>query len=226
VSGAATGWWNAGARRAAGAWAARAGTALALGAALLLGACATSNSAPLPPNALHLTDVPWCDVPAISFQDDAKLSHTVITDWSAVKDQLDFTPYLPPSMPKGSCLALAGGTIHDPIFGGLFRITYIVPSGGPISFSEAPKHTGQSGNSAAQCTAAAPTATAAPTPATTPTPALTVCLGTINNTSITVAAAQDATAMQKLFTSLRPTADWVPQVKATPVVTAPATKQP
>jgi hypothetical protein len=144
-----------------------------------------------------------------------------------VKDQLDFTPYLPPSMPKGSCLALAGGTIHDPIFGGLFRITYYTPNGGPISFSEAPKHAGQTGG-AAQCTAAAPTATPAATPATTPIPALTVCLGIISNTSITVAAAQSTADMQKLFGSLQATADWVPLVKATPspAATAPATKQP
>jgi hypothetical protein len=206
--------------------ASRGGAALALGMALALGACASGTTAPLPPNTLRLTDVPWCDTPSISFQDDAKLSHTVVTDWAAVKDQLDFTPYLPPSMPKGSCLALAGGTIHDPIFGGLFRITYYVPNSGPISFSEAPKHAGQSGSSAPQCTAAAPTATPAATPATTPTPALTVCLGTINTTNITVAAAQSTADMQKLFSSLQPTTDWVPQVKATPVATAQATKQP
>jgi hypothetical protein len=221
---AATGCWDAGARRLVRAWAPRAGATLALGIALALGACASGTSAPLPPNTLRLTDIPWCDTPAISFQDDAKLSHTIVTDWTAVKDQLDFTPYLPPSMPKGSCLALAGGTIHDPIFGGLFRITYYVPTSGPISFSEAPKHAGQSGNTAAQCTAAAPTATPAATPATTPTPALTVCLGTINNTSITVAAAQSMADMQKLFSSLQPTTDWVPQVKATPTTTP--TKQP
>jgi hypothetical protein len=202
-----------------------AGAAMVLG--LTLGACATSTSAPLPPNTLHLNDVPWCDTPAIAFQDDAKLSHTIVTDWSAVKDQLDFTPYLPPSMPKGTCLALAGGTIHDPIFGGLFRITYYTPNSGPISFSEAPKHAGQT-SGAAQCTTAAPTATPAATPATTPTPALTVCLGTINNTSITVAAAQPTVDMQKLFGTLQPTTDWVPVAKATPTAaaTAQATKKP
>jgi hypothetical protein len=204
------------------------GAALALAVALALAGCENGNSGPLPPNTLRLTDVPWCDTPSIAFQDDAKLSHTIVTDWAAVKDQLEFTPYLPPTMPSGSCLALAGGTIHDPVFGGLFRITYYTPKSGPISFSEAPKHSGQTGAGAAQCTAAAPTATPQTTPGTTPTPALTVCLGTINNTSITVAAAQSTEDMQKLFGSLQPSTDWVPQVKATPTpaATGTATSKP
>jgi hypothetical protein len=219
--------WRSGLAARARRWAPRAGAALALGVALALAGCANDSSGPLPPNTVRLTDVPWCDTPSIAFQDDAKLSHTIVTDWAAVKDQLDFTPYLPPTMPSGSCLALAGGTIHDPIFGGLFRITYYTPKNGPISFSEAPKH-GQTGAGAAQCTAAAPTATPVQTPGTTPTPGLTVCLGTINGTSITVAAAQTTDAMQKLFGTLQATTDWVPQVKATPTpaATAQATNQP
>src|SRR5258708_25905073 len=116
------------------------GALLACGAAAVA-ACTAGGSTPLPPNTLTLTQVQWCDTPSIAFQDDGKLSHTVLTDWSAVKDQLDFTPYLPASLPKGTCLALAGGTIHDPIFGGLFRITYSLPGSRPIRFPPAP-HSG------------------------------------------------------------------------------------
>ena len=83
---------------------------------------------------------PWCDSKNISFHDASASSSAPLTNWSDVKDQLGFTYYLPSSFPKGTCLVLAGGTIHDSVFnGGTFGITYNLPDTGPIAFSEAPK---------------------------------------------------------------------------------------
>jgi hypothetical protein len=172
-------------------------------------------------STLALTQVPWCDQPSINFQDDSKLSQPIITDWSKVQGQLGFTPYLPSSMPKGACLDLVGGTIHDPILGAQFRITYILPQSVPLSFSEAPKRGNLS--SALQCshatlptgaTGGTPTAGATTTPGATPTAtpqSVTVCLGAISQTSVTLASLQSASGLQTLFQSLQPNVDWVPQ---------------
>jgi hypothetical protein len=204
-----------------------AGSGMLLALALTVAACDVGGpSAASNPNMLTLTQVPWCDVPSITFQDNGKLSHPIITDWNAVKGQLGFTPYLPSQLPKSSCLALAGGSIHDPIFGGRLRVTYNLPTVGPLSFSEAPKHAGQAGNLSdkVQCSQAAPTSSATPTPGATPAPALAVCLGAIANTNVSVASAQPTGDLERLFNSLQPNVDWVPQVasqsQATPTATA------
>lgn len=202
--------------------------------ALTVAACASSNSdTSLNPNMLALTNVPWCDQPSITFQDDGKLSHPTLTDWSAVKSQLGFTPYLPTALPKGTCLVLAGGSIHDPVFGGHFRITYDLPTVGPLSFSEAPKHTGQTGSQSdkVQCSEATsgPTPTPVATPTATPSAPLAVCLGVIANTNVSIASAQSAGALESLFNSLRPNVNWVPRVasqRPQPSPTATATAAP
>jgi hypothetical protein len=206
--------------------------------ALAAAACAAPNSnTSLNPNMVALTNVPWCDQPSISFQDDGKLSHPTLTDWSAVKSQLGFTPYLPTALPKGTCLVLAGGSIHDPVFGGHFRITYNLPMVGPLSFSEAPKHTGQAGSQSntVKCsgTTSGPTPTPAKTPTATPSATqsapLAVCLGVIADTNVSVASAQSTGALESLFNSLQPNVTWVPRVasqRPQPSPTATATAAP
>jgi hypothetical protein len=157
-----------------------------------------------------------------------------LSDWSTIKRQLGFTPYLPASLPKGTCLALAGGSVHDPIFGGRFLITYYLPATGPLSFSEAPKTANApshlSGN--VQCSQAGADATPTATPPTTPAtgtpvptataaPPLTICLGTIANTNLSMAASMSASDLQQLYNSLQPNVEWVPQLtKPTPTNTA------
>lgn len=202
-----------------------AGSVLLLTLMLGLAACA-SSAGPAPDTGLTLTHVPWCDQPSINFQDDGKLTRPMVSDWQSVKGQLGFTPYLPASLPKGTCLALAGGSIHDPVFGGRFLITYYLPTTGPLSFSEAPKST--SGSNAlpdkVQCSQAAqsatPNSTGSGTPTPTPVPPLTVCLGTISSTNVSVASAQAPKDLQTMFNALQPNVDWVPQQAATPVPSA------
>ena len=200
--------------------------------ALALAACNNSTGPGPGPNTLTLAQVPWCDQPSVTFQDDGKLSHPIVSDWSLVKSQLDFTPYLPTTMPKGSCLALVGGSIHDPIFGGHFRITYNLPGNLPLSFSEAPKQTvvNNLGNGL-QCSQVAPlggpTATPNGTPNATPvataSPPLSVCVGNIGNTNISMASPQASTTLQHLFGSLQPNVDWVPQSGGGPNATPTTT---
>jgi len=193
---------------------------LALALAVCSGPTPTANN----PNSLTLAQIPWCDQPSIAFQDDGKLSHPLLSDWSVVQGQLGFTPYLPTTLPKGACLALVGGTIHDPVLVGHFRITYAVPSSGPLSFSEAPKQASvpstESGK--VQCSSVASSGTppaAAGTPGATPVPPLSICVGTIGNTNISVASAESSSDLQQLFNSLQPNVNWVPQGTGTPTAT-------
>ncbi|HEY7834842.1 MAG TPA: hypothetical protein VIG30_14810 [Ktedonobacterales bacterium] len=200
--------------------------------ALALAAC-NGSTAPAPgPNSLSLSQVHWCDQPSVNFQDDGKLSHPILTDWNQVKDQLGFAPYLPASMPKGTCLALVGGSIHDPIFGGHFRITYDLPGNVPLSFSEAPKQTvvNNLGNGV-QCSQVAPAPTIAPvgtpngTPQPTPSPALSVCVGNIANTNVSLASPQPSATLQQMFSGLQANPDWVPQQGGGANPTATATSK-
>jgi len=93
---------------------------------VVLGGCSLGAGTSSPPQSseLALTQIPWCDSVSINFIDSSSVNQNSITSWSAVSDQLGFTPYLPKTFPKGTCLVLAGGSIHDPIFGGHFVITW------------------------------------------------------------------------------------------------------
>lgn len=203
-------WWGSGNGR--GWWRGAAALALLVVAVVGLAGCdlfgggSTSASAS---NDVALAQLAWCDAPLISFQDNGTTARNTLTNWTDVKGQLGFTPYLPPTLPKGSCLVLAGGTIHDPIYGGHLSITYDVPSTGPISFSEAPKRANLGDK--LQCTASAQDAKT------------TICLGTIADTSITVASRQSAADLQALFKTLKADVAWVPsntdKLLATPTAT-------
>lgn len=161
------------------------------------------------PDSLTLAHTPWCDKPLINFQDDSTTSQATITNWQQVRDQLGFTPYLPATLPKGSCLALAGGSIHDPIYGGHFSITYILPTGSPISFSEAPKRANLGDK--VQCSQdTQKTQQGTPTPAAQQTTPSTVCIGAIAKTSITIAARQSTDEVQNIFSTLQANVEWVP----------------
>ncbi|HEU0028330.1 MAG TPA: hypothetical protein VFQ25_14550 [Ktedonobacterales bacterium] len=144
-----------------------------------------------------LSALPWCGQPQISFVDSGSSSQQTITQWDTVKGQLGFTPYLPSTLPKGSCLDLVGGAVHDPIFGGHLSVTWVLPGGTPISFSEAPKR----GNTATtpQCTVSsqAPNAT-------------TVCIGAVDNTSVTVASHMSESQIKSYFSQLKAATDWAP----------------
>jgi hypothetical protein len=143
-----------------------------------------------------LAALSWCDRPLITFQDDSTTSQNMLTSWDAVKGELGFTTYLPENLPQGSCLALAGGSIHNPIYGGQFSITYVLPKVGPVSFSEAPLRPGL--NSKTQCIQSAQDKNT------------TICVGAVANTSITIASRQPAADIEAMFGSLKPDVTWTP----------------
>jgi hypothetical protein len=142
-----------------------------------------------------------------------------LTDWAEVEPLLGFTVYLPPRLPNRTCLVSALGTVHDPIFGGNFSISYLLPDGNSISLSEAPLRTQKP---LFQCTSSLLTATAgtksAPATGTaTPRSRVTatatpnqICSGVHGTTSIVFSAPGDQQALQKFFNSLQPNVAWVP----------------
>ena len=116
--------------------------------------------------------------------------------------------------PKGTFLALAGGSIHNPIYGGQFSITYVLPKIGPVSFSEAPPN---QGCKKTQCIQSAQDSKTM------------ICVGAISDTSITIASRQPEADIQAMFGTLKPNVAWVPGGSApsstptTAPTTAPAT---
>ena len=176
-----------------------------------------------------LSALPWCDAPLISFQDDSQPSQPSLTQWDSVKGALGFTPYLPTTLPKGSCLDLVGGSIHDPVFGGHLSITWVLPNTGPISFSEAPRR-GAAVSTTPQCATSAPTpqATSSATSSATTTPqasgdTTTICIGALGDTSVTIASHLTASALQAYYSKLQPNVDWQPSA---PAPTTPPTASP
>jgi hypothetical protein len=156
-----------------------------------------------------LNNLSWCDRQSVSFQDDSTSAQTVLTNWSDVKDQLGFTTYLPTTFPQGTCLDLAGGSIHDPIYGGHFGITYTLPDGTPVAFSEAPKAPNLA--TKVQCVQSAQDSKT------------TICLGVIDGTAITIASRQSSSQVQSLFVALQPNVDWFPTTPAPNGTTVPVT---
>nr|BBH94722.1 hypothetical protein KTA_29210 [Thermogemmatispora argillosa] len=211
----------------------------------LLGGSATptrSSSTTPTPATVALNQLHWCGKPSMLFRDEgatvspaaststvtptvtptaqgtATSSPRTLTNWEQVQSLLGFTVYLPPRLPAQSCLVSALGTVHDPIFGGNFSISYLLPDGSAISLSEAP-HRNQ--KSLFQCTASLVTPTAAarsqtkatPTARVSPTPTRTpnqICSGVRGETSIVFSAPGDEKALKQFFDSLQPNVAWVP----------------
>ncbi len=174
------------------------GVALSLTLAAMLAGCSLSGPSSGDPQSLSA--LPWCAQPQISFMDSSSPTQQTITSWDQVKGQLGFTPYLPSSLPKGTCLDLVGGTIHDPIFGGHLSVTWVLPGSGPISFSEAPKR----GNTAAtpQCAQSDQSGKASD--------ATTICIGAQGDTSVTIASHLTRDQIDAYFKQLKPATDWEP----------------
>lgn len=164
----------------------------------MLGGTTTSTTTPLAALA-------WCGMPAVQFQDEGTNPATLITVWSRVQPVLGFTLALPPQLPSGSCLVLAGGTVHDPIFGGRFSITYRLPDGGALSLAEAPQ------------TAPLPAVTcSASTTNPSSTVMITTCRATRDGVDLTLSATDNEHQIRNWLASLQPNINWVPAKTPTP----------
>jgi hypothetical protein len=144
---------------------------------------------------------------------------TTLTNWDIVKTDLAFTVYLPGSLPSGTCLMSASGTVHDPIFGSSFTIGYLLPTNDSINISEAPVHMQ---NLTFQCniekaskiasntvsnTIASNNIASATAAAKEP---VQICTGVQKGTSIVLAARGTTDNLKTFFQNLQPNIDWVP----------------
>jgi hypothetical protein len=140
-----------------------------------------------------------------------------ITEWSEVEATLGFTVYLPPKLPKGTCLVNAQATIHDPIIGGSFTIAYLLPDHSALSLSEAPLVSQStlfqctlSNGATPQANATPKAGTPAPTPSATQGAPLLLCSGAKDTTNIVISARGNTASLQQLFKSLQPNVTWIP----------------
>ena len=164
-----------------------------------------------------LAQLHWCDKPLMVFRDLAASgtpgvtvgNPTTLTDWNQVKPKLGFTVYLPATLPSGSCLVSASGTVRDPILGSNFVIGYVLPDHSSITLSQAPQRTQ---STAFQCS---PVASTNGTKGATPTPVATqgptqFCSGARGSTNIVFSSHGNTGALQQFFNALQPDVDWVP----------------
>ncbi len=179
---------------------------------------ATPTPKPTPmPTTLQLAQVPWCSKPVMVFRNLAASGTpgvasgpaTTLTDWTQVKPLLGFTVYLPMTLPNGSCLVSASGTVRDPILGGNFVIGYVLPDHSSLTLSQAPQRA-QSTTFQCNTTATGGAKTLTPTPAATPQAPVQICSGIHGSTSIVFSASGNTDALQQFFNALQPDVSWVP----------------
>lgn len=145
---------------------------------------------------------------------------STISDWSVFKANIDFTIYLPATLPAGTCLLSAFGTLRDPIMGSSFTIGYLLANHDSISLSEAPL---RSQSPAFQCSvdtranadnnAAKKNGTpvaGTPTPPPTPQVPLQLCSGAHEKTDIVFSSRGNTNDLESFFNKLKPDVDWIP----------------
>ncbi len=182
----------------------------------------TSTSLP----QVALANLHWCGKQVLIFRDEgsAKVgtpsgtpigivtpatTPQTITDWAQVEPKLGFTVFLPPTLPQGSCLISATGTIHDPTFGGIFTIGYVLPDHDAISLSEAPLASQRSTFQCSPSSSVAGAKSGTPTPSPTFVP-IQLCTGARSTTNIVLSARGATASLHQLFNALQPNVSWVP----------------
>lgn len=190
---------------------------------LALAAC-NDTTPPVVPNGVALNQLHWCTSShVLIFQDASQSPPAMLTNWAQVKQQLGFTIYLPQMLSQGTCLVSGEALIHDKILGSTFGVTYLLPSGAALAFSEAQVSSDQPITFQCSSGAATPgpgTPTAPPntptvgpgTPTASPTGSSTLqCLGEKGQTTIVIVSNQPQKDLQTTFNGLQPNVDWVPK---------------
>lgn len=200
---------------------------------------ATAPSTPSPSSSLQveLSQIHWCGKPVMIFRDEGAISSTLssstpgtgstptpvrtgtpsvagtpktVTNWAEVEPNLGFTVYLPQKLPQSACLVSAIGTLHDPILGGSFVITYLLADHSSISLSEAPLRTQ---SIEFQCSVNTGSNTGSGKSGATPNPShvpMQLCSGARDTTNIVFSAQGDTSTLQEFFNALQPGVNWVP----------------
>ncbi len=164
---------------------------------LLLAACG-GDTPTQPNNGTVLNQLHWCDKPTQLFQDGSQTPPAALTDWSKVKGQLNFTIYLPATLSDGSCLVSAHALVNDKVLGSSFSVSYLMPGGVPLAFSETAISSTQSA-STFQCS---PDASNKGT---------FDCLGAKDKTNIVIVSKAEQKDLTALFNKLQPNVDWQPK---------------
>jgi len=200
---------------------------LTLGALLLL-VLAACNNPPPPTTDVPLNQLSWCNKQTLVFQDTSRSPAALLADWAQVKQSLNFTTYLPQTLPKGSCLVSGEAIINDKVLGSTFGVSYLLPGAISLAFSETAL--GSQPTSVFQCsssTATPPPGTPTPKATATGTPgagaqnaASLLCLGSKAQTNIVFDSNETQKDLQALFASLQPNVDWLPKsTQLTPTTT-------
>ncbi len=137
----------------------------------------------------------------------ASSTPTALTNWNQIKGQLGFTVYLPASLPAGTCLVSASGTVRDAVMGSNFSISFVLPDSDSISLSEALT---QSQNQAFQCSLVSKMTNSTPTSSNTTQPPVQLCTGVHNRTNIVFSARGTTDSLHTFFQNLQPDINWVP----------------
>lgn len=138
---------------------------------------------------------------------------TTITDWRQVKANLGFVVFLPRTLPAGSCLVSASGTLRDPILGSSFMIGYLLANHDALTLSEAPL---RSQNITFQCSiSTSTTASGGNTKTGTVTPSVTqvpvqLCTGARDTTNIVFSARGTTDSLRQFLSTLQSNLNWIP----------------
>jgi hypothetical protein len=133
-----------------------------------------------------------------------------IKDWNTLKANLGFSLFLPETLPAGSCLLSATGTVRNAVMGSNFVLTYMLPNAEALTISQASQHTQ---NKTLQCSVSDTGTGGTPTPTNTATALpLQVCSGVRDATNITFSARWKTEALQQFFANLKQNQEWKPTV--------------
>ncbi len=175
----------------------------------------------------------WCGRPMMVFRDEGAwvtgtpaignslatppvaATPRTIPDWSQFKSGLNFTVFLPETLPSATCLLSVSGTSRDPVFGSSFTIGYLLTDHSALSLSEAPARRSQ--NMDFQCSPTTTTSSGSASKPTTPVAGaanaqnrVQLCSGVRDTTSIVFSARGTTAALQRFFQELHPSVDWLP----------------
>ncbi|HET8911150.1 MAG TPA: hypothetical protein VFN23_06790 [Ktedonobacteraceae bacterium] len=205
---------------------------------LLLSACSSTNQGATNVNGatpdVALNQLSWCDKPFIVFSDLQHAGATAtatpsvlptldtsngtpvptnvptITNWPKVKPLLNFTTYLPQMLPQGSCLVSVTGTVHDPIFGSSFTISYLLPDHSSVNVAEAPLRAQNPEFQCSPSTTASSSTKATPKAQTGSVSQIQLCSGAKDKTSITLSAVGSDKFVTQFYNGLKADVNWVP----------------
>ncbi len=142
---------------------------------------------------------------------------TAIKDWKTLKDNLGITVFLPTTLPSGSCLLSASGSVRNAVYGSNFTLIYVLPGDNSLTLSQAPQSAQNAQNTALQCSSAVKGAENAPATATAAakggTPViqpLQVCTGVRDSTNVTFSARWSVNELQQFFKDLQSDGEWMP----------------